>query len=49
MAHYQYFVTALLELMEYAGTLQTIWETLLHKLVPHDKLGQVSSIDLPGS
>ncbi len=31
------------------GTLQTIWVTLLHKLVPNDKLGRVSSIDLLGS
>lgn len=31
------------------GTLQTIWVTLLHELVPNDKLGRVSSIDLLGS
>jgi len=28
---------------------QTIWVTLLHRLVPNDKLGRVSSIDLLGS
>ncbi|MDQ6661240.1 MAG: MFS transporter [Chloroflexota bacterium] len=31
------------------GTLQTIWVTLLHELVPNDKLGRVSSIDLLGT
>lgn len=31
------------------GTLQTIWVTLLHELVPNDKLGRVSSIDAFGS
>jgi MFS family permease len=31
------------------GTLQTIWVTLLHELVPNEKLGRVSSIDLLGS
>jgi len=29
--------------------LQTIWVTLLHVLVPSDKLGRVSSVDLVGS
>ncbi len=29
--------------------MQTIWVTLLHELVPNDKLGRVSSIDLLGS
>jgi len=31
------------------GTFQTIWVTLLHELVPNDKLGRVASIDLLGS
>ena len=31
------------------GMLQMIWVTLLHQLVPNDKLGRVGSIDLLGS
>jgi DHA3 family tetracycline resistance protein-like MFS transporter len=31
------------------GMLQTIWITLLHELVPNEKLGRVASIDLVGS
>jgi len=31
------------------GTFQTIWVTLLHELVPNEKLGRVASIDLLGS
>ncbi len=31
------------------GILQMIWVTLLHQLVPNDKLGRVGSIDLLGS
>ncbi len=31
------------------GVLQMIWVTLLHQLVPNDKLGRVGSIDLLGS
>jgi MFS family permease len=31
------------------GMLQTIWVTLSHELVPNEKLGRVSSIDLLGS
>lgn len=31
------------------GTFQTIWVTLLHEIVPNEKLGRVASIDLLGS